>query len=129
MFNKKVTILLLILAVLLLGMVPFVAAQSSSSGIESVCLVTDLGHIDDGTFNQFAYEGMVKAADEFDLANRYIETQSETDYRANIDTCVAYGVDAVVTVGFLIADATLGAAPDGSDSLYGPSDQSEQAGP
>jgi basic membrane lipoprotein Med (substrate-binding protein (PBP1-ABC) superfamily) len=128
MFNRKITVLLLILTVLLVGIVPFVAAQGTA-GIESVCLVTDLGRVNDGTFNQFAYEGMVRAADEFDLDNRYIETQNETDYRANIDTCVAFGVDAVVTVGFLIADSTWAAAEDNPDVYFIGVDQFVFEGP
>lgn len=78
--------------------------------VESVCLVTDVGRVNDGTFNQFAYEGMVRAVEEFGLESTFIETQAQTDYDANIGTCVSEGFDAIVTVGFLIGDATLVAA-------------------
>ncbi len=82
----------------------------SMTPIESVCLVTDVGKINDGTFNQYAYQGMKKAADDFGLKNTYIETQAQTDYANNINTCVGEGYNAIVTVGFLIADATHAAA-------------------
>ncbi len=78
--------------------------------VESVCLVTDVGRVNDGTFNQFAYEGMIAAVDEFGLESTFIETQAQTDYDTNINTCVQEGFDAIVTVGFLIGDATLAAA-------------------
>jgi len=84
--------------------------QMMGEGITSVCLVTDLGRVNDGTFNQYAYEGMVRAAEDLTLDNKYIETQAQTDYEANIATCVDEGFDAIVTVGFLIADATAAAA-------------------
>ncbi|MCU0515041.1 MAG: BMP family ABC transporter substrate-binding protein, partial [Anaerolineae bacterium] len=92
---------------LLSAIVPAAGAQGS---VESVCLVTDIGRINDGTFNQYAYEGMAQAAGDLALDNKYIETVSETDYEANINTCVEEGFDIIVTVGFLIADATRAAA-------------------
>lgn len=86
--------------------------------IESVCLVTDVGRVNDGTFNQFAYEGMVRAAEDFGLETDFIETQSQTDYDKNIGTCVQEGFDAIVTVGFLIADATLKAAQENPEVMF-----------
>ncbi|MBA3532904.1 MAG: BMP family ABC transporter substrate-binding protein [Ardenticatenales bacterium] len=83
---------------------------SEEGAIATVCLVTDLGNVNDGTFNEFAYQGMVQAEEDFDLETTFIETQSETDYAKNIDTCVQEAYDVIVTVGFLIADATLEAA-------------------
>ncbi|MCZ7569570.1 MAG: BMP family ABC transporter substrate-binding protein [Ardenticatenaceae bacterium] len=86
--------------------------------VESVCLVTDVGRINDGTFNQFAYEGMQRAAEEFGLKSDFIETQSQTDYDQNINTCVSENFNAIVTVGFLIADATLKAAQANPDVMF-----------
>lgn len=95
--------------------------------VESVCLITDIGRINDGTFNQFAYEGMERAADEFDLDSTFIETTAQTEYQNNINTCVSEEYDIIVTVGFLITDATHAAAaanPDiqfvGVDQFYSP---------
>lgn len=45
-------------AVLLLAVVPL-ATMAQSMELEKVCLVTDVGKINDGTFNQSAYEGMI----------------------------------------------------------------------
>lgn len=103
--------------VALLGIVPL-TVSAQGEGIESVCLVTDVGKVNDGTFNQFAYEGMMRAVDDFGLDNTYIETTAQTDYAANIDTCVSEGYDAVVTVGFLISDATAAAAAANPDVYF-----------
>lgn len=100
------------------AMEPTAEAGGDMAAVESVCLVTDLGNVNDGTFNQFAYEGMVQAVDEFSLESTYIETQSETDYAKNIDTCVQEGYDVIVTVGFLIGDATLEAAQANPDIMF-----------
>ncbi len=83
-----------------------------TGGIDSVCLVTDVGRVNDGTFNQYAYEGMLKAVDEFNLKSTFIETQAQTDYETNVNTCIGENYDVIVTVGFLITDATLKMAQD-----------------
>ena len=76
-----------------------------------VNLVTDIGKVDDGTFNQFAYDGMVAAADCFGIEDTsFIETVSEADYSANIATSLESAPDALVTVGFLITTDTEEAA-------------------
>ncbi len=107
----------LISAVVLLAVMPL-TVSAQSAGIKSVCLVTDVGKVNDGTFNQFAYDGMMKAVDDFGLDNTYIETTAQTDYAKNIDTCVGEGYDAIVTVGYLIADATAAAAAANPDIYF-----------
>jgi basic membrane protein A len=82
----------------------------------TVNLVTDIGKVDDGTFNQFAFEGMQGAIDCFGIENSsYIETVSEADYAANIATTLESDPDVVVTVGFLITTDTETAALDNPD--------------
>lgn len=100
---RKLLVAGLMLMALGIGFAPAVLAQDA---VESVCLVTDIGRINDGTFNQFAYEGMVRAVEDFGLDSTFIETQAQTDYAANIQTCLDEGYDIIVTVGFLLADAT-----------------------
>src|SRR5258706_546894 len=118
MKNKRSILILLMVAIAMLSVVPAltVSAQDSSL-IDNLCLVTDIGKINDGGFNQFAYEGGKKAADEFGLNYKYIETVAQTDYAKNIDTCVSEGFKAIITVGFLIADAT-GAAAKANPDVY-----------
>lgn len=102
--------LVAVLTILALTIVPFMSVMAQETMIESVCLVTDIGRINDGTFNQYAYEGMSRAVEDFALDSTFIETQAQTDYNNNIDTCLSEGYDAIVTVGFLITDATYAAA-------------------
>jgi basic membrane lipoprotein Med (substrate-binding protein (PBP1-ABC) superfamily)/uncharacterized surface protein with fasciclin (FAS1) repeats len=117
MKTKRYVLSLMILS-LLLGIVPALTVSAQDSLIESVCLVTDLGKVNDGTFNQFAHEGAVLATDEFGLDYTYIETQAQTDYEANIQTCLDEGFDVIVTVGFLIADVTRAAAAANPDTFF-----------
>ncbi len=81
-----------------------------------VNLVTDIGKVDDGTFNQFAYDGMAAAAECFGIEDTsFIETVSEADYAGNIATSLESSPDALVTVGFLITTDTEAAATANPD--------------
>ena len=71
----KKFIIVLGLVLLAVGIAPVALAQD---GIETLCLVTDLGRVNDGTFNQFAHEGAVAAEEDYDLDYKYIETQANT---------------------------------------------------
>lgn len=112
---KKYLLVLTVLA-LLISVVPLVGAQEPL--IDSVCLVTDVGKVNDGTFNEFAYDGMVMAVEDFDLESTFIETLSPTDYQPNIQTCIDSEFDAIITVGFLLTDATLAAAQENPDIYF-----------
>jgi basic membrane protein A len=83
-----------------------------------VGLVTDIGKVDDGTFNEFAHQGALLAEAELGIEYDYIETTAQTDYEANIQTFVNEGYDVIVTVGFLIADATQAAAAANPDIIF-----------
>jgi basic membrane protein A and related proteins len=88
---------------------------AKADGVEApdgfrVNLVTDIGRIDDGTFNQFSYEGMTAAAECFGFETSYIETVSEADYATNIATSLSDNPNVMITNGFLLATDTLAAA-------------------
>ena len=67
-----------------------------------VGLVTDVGKVDDGTFNEYAYKGMMRAVDELGLESAFIETQQPTDYEKNIEQFASEGFDVIITVGFML---------------------------
>ena len=92
---------LFLLVVVILSVIPFASLTAQEPLIESVCFVTDIGKLNDGTFNQNTYVGLTRAAEEFGLDTTYIETQAQTDYEANLNTCISEGYDAILTVGFL----------------------------
>lgn len=93
-----------LLVVLLVVFYGVAAAQTAS--ISRVGLVTDVGKIDDRTFNESAYNGMMRAVNEFKLESAFIETQQPTDYDKNIEQFAAAGYDVIITVGFMLGDAT-----------------------
>ncbi|MBA2530076.1 MAG: BMP family ABC transporter substrate-binding protein [Euzebyales bacterium] len=91
-----------------------------------VGLVTDIGSIDDGTFNQYAFEGMKAAEECFGIETNFIETANEADYENNLDTIMRDEPDVVVTVGFLLADATKKFAEENDDTNFVGVDQFQE---
>lgn len=78
-----------------------------SEEVFCVGLVTDVGEIDDKSFNQSAWEGVQKAADELGAQVKYIETKDAKDYAANMELFADQGYDVIVTVGFALGSATV----------------------
>ncbi len=75
----------------------------------TVGLVADVGSIDDGTFNQAAFEGMEAAGRCFGVATTFLESAGD-DAADEIASMLARDVNIVVTVGFQFQEATLTAA-------------------
>ncbi len=82
------------------------ASMVGAAGITKVGLVTDVGKVNDGTFNEFAYKGMMRAVQELGLKSAFIETVQPTDYEKNIQQFAAEGYEMIITVGFMLGDAT-----------------------
>jgi len=82
------------------------------------CQVTDVGGVDDKGFNQTAYKGVTDAATEFNLEPVVLESQAETDYAPNIQSLIDQGCQMIVTVGFLLGDATKEAANANPDVKF-----------
>jgi basic membrane protein A len=87
-------------------------ASLDCSSKEAFCvgLVTDIGKINDKSFNQSAWEGVQQAQKELGAQVEYIETSNPKDYAKNIAAFGDENYDVIVTVGFALGDATLAAA-------------------
>ena len=86
------------------------AASEPAAAALKACQVTDVGGVDDKGFNQKAYKGVTDAADQLGVEAAVLESQAETDYAPNIQAFVDQGCNVIVTVGFLLGDATMTAA-------------------
>ena len=75
-----------------------------------VGLVTDVGKVNDKSFNQSAWEGVQQSQTDgvADLV-QFIETSDAKDYAKNIATFGDAGFDVIVTVGFGLGEATFAA--------------------
>ncbi|EAQ15086.1 MULTISPECIES: BMP family ABC transporter substrate-binding protein [Maritimibacter] len=102
-FLNKITARTGLAAALLAGTVMTASAFTA-------CQVTDTGGIDDAGFNQTAWKGVQDAMEASDIEGRFLESQAETDYEANLNSLIEGNCDIIVTVGFLMGDATKAAA-------------------
>lgn len=82
------------------------------------CEVTDTGGVDDKGFNQNANDGIVKAKAAFGIETKLLESTADTDYAPNLVAMKDAGCDLIVTVGFLLGDATRAAALLNPDIKY-----------
>jgi len=71
-----------------------------------VGLVSDVGGVNDKSFNQSAWAGVQKAVKELGVEGKFVESKQVTDYEKNIDQFATEGYDMIITVGFLMGDAT-----------------------
>ncbi|MBC8591454.1 BMP family lipoprotein [Wansuia hejianensis] len=73
-----------------------------SKGYE-IALITDKGNIDDKSFNQGSWEGVVEFAEKENISHTYIKPEEASDagYLAAIDLAVQGGAKVIVTPGFL----------------------------
>src|SRR4051794_31675767 len=71
-----------------------------------VGLVTDIGGLNDRSFNHLAYVGLQRAIKELGINGRVLTSKSNADYVPNMTTLAQQGYDLIIPVGFLMADAT-----------------------
>ncbi len=72
--------------------------------------VTDLGGIDDKSFNATAYKGITDAVAQLGVQGKYLESKQQSDYAKNIQQFLDEKTDLIVTVGFLLGVDTATAA-------------------
>ena len=97
---------------------------AASSGSEAAsdflpCIVSDAGGFDDKSFNQLGFEGATAGRRRAGRrAQVDVESNSENDYAPNLESLVAEGCDAIVTVGFALSAATVESAKANPDINY-----------
>ena len=72
-------------------------------------MVTDVGGVNDKSFNQSSWEGL-QALDKNVFEVNYLESKTDADYQTNINTFIDEGYDLIICVGFMLANATMEAA-------------------
>ncbi len=119
--SKKLFTLMavVILATLILTACGGAAADDcASEDVLCIGLVTDVGEVDDKSFNQSAWEGAQEAGEKYGAAKvEYIETKDAKDYGANMQLFLDEGYDVIITVGFAMGEAT-GIAATANPDVY-----------
>ena len=94
------------------------AAATEAPAALKIGVVTDVGQLEDKSFNQAAYEGGKAAAESLGAEFDVIVTQNISDYKQNIQTFVDQGFNVIITVGFLIGTDTTIAAKENPDVTF-----------
>ncbi|MDO4261756.1 MAG: BMP family ABC transporter substrate-binding protein [Eubacteriales bacterium] len=81
-------------------------------------LITDVGGVNDGSFNQSSWEGLQRAEADFGVTVNYLESSTDADYAPNIETFVDEEYDLIISVGYMLADATRSAAEANPDMKF-----------
>jgi basic membrane protein A and related proteins len=92
-----------------------------------VAMVTDIGGLNDRSFNQSAYEGLQRAESELGVEIRAVTSNSNADYVPNLTTLARQDYDLIVAVGFLMAEATEQVANQFPDVNFAIIDSSAEA--
>ena len=104
--RTKIFVLVALLVVVALALGACASPTAAPAAKLKVGLVTDTGGVNDKSFNQSAWAGVQKAATEFGFDAKFIESKQPTDYEKNIDQFATEKYDVIITVGFLMGDAT-----------------------
>ena len=94
------------------------AATEAPAPATKACQVTDTGGIDDRSFNATAWKGVQDSMAQLGVEGKYLESQQQTDYEKNIGAFLEEGCDIIITVGFLLGDATAAAAQANPDQKF-----------
>ncbi len=82
-------------------------------------MITDVGGINDESFNQSAWNGMERLQEELGVESKFIESHKDADYAPNLSMAFDEGNDMIWGIGFLMKDAITEAALDNPDQMYG----------
>lgn len=94
------------------------APQADDSDTLKIAMVTDVGGVNDQSFNQSAWEGLQKAEEELGIGVSYIESNQNSDYGPNLETVLDAGNDLIWGIGFMMGDAILEAAKQNPEQKY-----------
>ncbi|MEV4422221.1 BMP family ABC transporter substrate-binding protein [Patulibacter sp. NPDC049589] len=102
---------------------PDSTASTAASGAPAaksikVGLVTDVGGLNDRSFNFLANKGLQEAKSQLGVDVRVITSKSNADYIPNLTTLARQKYDLVIPVGFLMADATAAVAKKFPDTKF-----------
>lgn len=95
------------------------SGEATSDKEISVGMITDVGGVNDRSFNQTSWEGLQTLAEENpNIKVSYLESKTDADYSANIETYLSEGTDLIICVGYMLAEATKAAAEANPDQLF-----------
>ena len=111
--------LALILALVMAFALVACGSKNNTDNKIKIGMVTDVGGVNDKSFNQTSWEGLqalAKADSSFEV--NYLESKTDADYKTNINTFIDEDYDLIICVGYMLADATREAAEANPDQKF-----------
>jgi basic membrane protein A len=84
----------------------------------NIGMVTDIGGVNDKSFNQSAWEGLQKVKTETGANIKYLQSKSDTDYLPNLNTFVKENYTLTWGIGFLMGDALKTVATQNANAKF-----------
>ena len=103
--KKKVLAAVLSLSMILSTGVVAMADETKDPSEVKVGVITDVGGVNDGSFNQSAWEGLTRANEELGITTNYLESHTDSDYIPNLETFIDEEYDLIICIGYQLADA------------------------
>ncbi len=95
------------------------SAPAASGETVKIGMVTDVGGVNDKSFNQTSWEGLqALAAEDPSFEVSYLESKTDADYSANLEAFLDEDYDLIISVGYMLADATRAAAEANPDQKF-----------
>ncbi len=111
--------LVLVLALVFAGCAPEAEPGTEPEEDKLVYMVTDMGGVDDASFNESAWKGLERFKAEVDgWTAEYIESKSDEDYNPNLRSAVEYGADLIWAIGYMMADHLDAVAVDNPEKKF-----------
>ena len=116
---KKILALVLALCMIFALCACGQSAAPAASAKVKIGMVTDVGGVNDKSFNQTSWEGLqALAAEDSRFEVNYLESKTDADYQTNINTFIDEKYDLIISVGYMLADATRAAAEANPDQKF-----------
>lgn len=105
-----------------------VAASASGDYSDiKIGMVTDVGGVNDGSFNESSWEGLQQAGEDLGCTVQYLESKTDADYTPNIENFMDDDYDLIICVGYQLADALNEAATENPDQKFAIIDDSSNS--
>lgn len=115
---RRKNIMIFVVLTMFTALLAAACTTGESAEAGKVCAVLDTGGENDKSFNEFTLKGAREAAEENGMEFTHITSEAATDYEKNIDNFITEGCDLIISVGFLMGDATAVAAAANPDVSF-----------
>lgn len=97
--------------------------ETSNEDAFTVAMVTDVGGVDDKSFNQSAWEGVQAFGKEHGLSKGeggydYLQSKSDADYEPNLNALLRRDFNLIFGVGYMMEDAITAIAEENPDGHF-----------